>query len=177
MLVNHGSAGSSSSSGAKSSAGSRSTQGGGGGNGLTSRAGLASSAGTAASSAPASVLFRGLRVRMAMATGAVDGLKRHKVTDRIEYGGQVLRRVQALVELPEGGQVRAGLTLSVLQLIISYSCMGLKCCGVCMGMGTGHNYGQKQHTRLLIEHDGQALRRVQGACWVALTEGCQVRGR
>ncbi len=52
------------------------------------------------------VMLRGLRVRMAAATGRVDRAQAHAVTGRIEYTGPVLRLVQALAELPHGGQVR-----------------------------------------------------------------------
>lgn len=52
------------------------------------------------------VLFRGLRVRMSVATGSVDMVRLHSVTQRAEYVGEVLRKVQAVGETPQGGQVR-----------------------------------------------------------------------
>lgn len=54
---------------------------------------------------PADDMFRGLRVRMAVATGVAETVKLHKVTGRVEYWGQVMDRVQAMAEAPEGGQV------------------------------------------------------------------------
>eukprot|EP00775_Hariotina_reticulata_P002698 gene2698-2998_t len=51
------------------------------------------------------VLFRGLRVRMSAATGGVDFVRLHSVTQRAEYVGDVLRKVQAVGETPQGGQV------------------------------------------------------------------------
>jgi hypothetical protein len=52
------------------------------------------------------VLFRGLRVRMSVATGGIDAVRLHSVTQRAEYVGEVLRKVQAVGETPQGGQVR-----------------------------------------------------------------------
>jgi hypothetical protein len=52
------------------------------------------------------VLFRGLRVRMSIATGGIDAVRLHSVTQRAEYVGEVLRKVQAVGETPQGGQVR-----------------------------------------------------------------------
>jgi hypothetical protein len=46
-----------------------------------------------------------LRVRMAAASGIADGVHLHKVTRRVEYNGTVMRRVQAVADAPEGGQV------------------------------------------------------------------------
>jgi uncharacterized membrane protein YgcG len=51
------------------------------------------------------VLFRGLRVRMSVATGSVEAVRLHSVTHRAEYVGEVLRMVQAVGETPQGGQV------------------------------------------------------------------------
>ena len=51
------------------------------------------------------VLFRGMRVRMSVATGYVDSVRVHSVTKRREYTGDVLNKVQALGEAPQGGQV------------------------------------------------------------------------
>ena len=52
------------------------------------------------------LLFRGLRVRMAIATGPVEAVRTHAVTKRLEYKGAVLKRVQALADAAHGGQVR-----------------------------------------------------------------------
>lgn len=54
---------------------------------------------------PPEVLFRGLRVRMSIVTGTADAVRLHSVTQRNEYLGEVLQRVQALTEAPRGGQV------------------------------------------------------------------------
>lgn len=54
---------------------------------------------------PAEDVFRGLRVRMAVATGVADNVKLHRVTGRVEYWGQIMEKVQAMAEAPEGGQV------------------------------------------------------------------------
>ncbi|GAX75845.1 hypothetical protein CEUSTIGMA_g3288.t1 [Chlamydomonas eustigma] len=51
------------------------------------------------------IIFRGLRVRMAVATGISDVMQLHPVTHRVEYFGQVTRRAQAVSELPSGGQI------------------------------------------------------------------------
>eukprot|EP00775_Hariotina_reticulata_P012686 gene12686-12816_t len=53
----------------------------------------------------ATQLFRGLRVRMSVATGIAEKITLHKVTSRVEYPGSVTRRVQAMADAPEGGQV------------------------------------------------------------------------
>ena len=52
------------------------------------------------------VLFRGMRVRMSVATGYVESVRVHTVTKRAEYTGDVLKKVQAVGEAPHGGQVR-----------------------------------------------------------------------
>ncbi|KIY91819.1 hypothetical protein MNEG_16144 [Monoraphidium neglectum] len=57
------------------------------------------------SKVPLGALFRGLRVRMSLATGRAEDVRLHTVTQRHEYGGSVLRRVQAVAETPHGGQV------------------------------------------------------------------------
>ena len=57
------------------------------------------------------VLFRGMRVRMSVATGYVDTVRVHSVTKRREYQGDVLKKVQAVGEAPHGGQVGAALGL------------------------------------------------------------------
>lgn len=51
------------------------------------------------------IIFRGLRVRMAMATGLIHDVQIHKITHRVEYYGDVTNRAQALSDLPSGGQV------------------------------------------------------------------------
>jgi hypothetical protein len=51
------------------------------------------------------VLFRGMRVRMSVATGFVDNVRVHSMTKRREYTGDVLKKVQAVGEAPHGGQV------------------------------------------------------------------------
>ncbi|KXZ51008.1 hypothetical protein GPECTOR_14g25 [Gonium pectorale] len=51
------------------------------------------------------VLYRGLRVRMGVATGSAEPLRSHAVTQRMEYYGEVRRRLQAVADLPHGGQV------------------------------------------------------------------------
>ena len=51
------------------------------------------------------VLFRGMRVRMSVATGYVDNVRVHSMTKRREYTGDVLKKVQAVGEAPHGGQV------------------------------------------------------------------------
>lgn len=52
------------------------------------------------------VLFRGVRVRMGVATATVDVRKVHNITRRVEFGGHVMKKVQAVADLPDGGQVR-----------------------------------------------------------------------
>ncbi|GLI61993.1 hypothetical protein VaNZ11_004564, partial [Volvox africanus] len=48
------------------------------------------------------VLYRGLRVRMGVATGMTDYLWN---STRMEYYGEVRRRLQAVADLPQGGQI------------------------------------------------------------------------
>lgn len=48
------------------------------------------------------VLFRGLRVRMGVATGIPDHVERHPVTQRREYHGAVVSRVQNVSDLSHG---------------------------------------------------------------------------
>ena len=45
---------------------------------------------------------------MSMATGPAGDVRLHTVTQRREYSGMVLRRVQAVAETPHGGQVGVG---------------------------------------------------------------------
>lgn len=54
---------------------------------------------------PAEELFRGLRVRMAVATGVAEVVKLHKVTGRVEYWGHAIQKAQAMADTVEGGQV------------------------------------------------------------------------
>ncbi len=42
-----------------------------------------------------------------VATGLTDAITSHAITQRIEYTGEVYRRVQAVADLPSGGQVGA----------------------------------------------------------------------
>ena len=51
------------------------------------------------------VLFRGLRVRMGIATGMPESMRTHQLTLRAEYFGDVVRRVQAVSDIGSGGQV------------------------------------------------------------------------
>ena len=51
------------------------------------------------------VLFRGMRVRMSIATGYVESVVQHTITKRAVYTGDVLKKVQAVAEAPHGGQV------------------------------------------------------------------------
>ncbi|DBA68431.1 TPA: hypothetical protein ACH3X2_013731 [Trebouxia sp. C0005] len=51
------------------------------------------------------VIFRGLRVRMAVHTGTPDALQVHHVTRQVEYRGDVVSLTDALVGFPAGGQV------------------------------------------------------------------------
>jgi hypothetical protein len=51
------------------------------------------------------VLFRGMRVRMSVATGYVENVVQHAITKRAVYTGDVLKKVQAVAEAPHGGQV------------------------------------------------------------------------
>ncbi|GIL51262.1 hypothetical protein Vafri_7136 [Volvox africanus] len=48
------------------------------------------------------VIYRGLRVRMGVATGVTDYLWNNA---RMEYYGEVRRRLQAVADLPQGGQI------------------------------------------------------------------------
>jgi hypothetical protein len=57
-------------------------------------------------------LFRGLRVRMAVASGIADSVHLHKVTRRVEYNGTVMPRVQAVADAPEGGHVSSSSSCS-----------------------------------------------------------------
>lgn len=51
------------------------------------------------------ILFKGLRVRMAIATGVVDRIKIHSVTKRAEYFGGAAHEVMELSHYPDGGQI------------------------------------------------------------------------
>ncbi|KAL0031937.1 hypothetical protein WJX79_006910 [Trebouxia sp. C0005] len=54
---------------------------------------------------PRSIIMWGLRVRMAIATDAVESIKVNEISKRKEYGGKVRERVQALSEACHGGQI------------------------------------------------------------------------
>lgn len=60
------------------------------------------------SSIPDQLLFRGLRVRIAINTGIPAAVQRHHVTDTLEYHGQVMDLAAAIGELPAGGQILLG---------------------------------------------------------------------
>eukprot|EP00211_Chloroparvula_japonica_P005234 CAMPEP_0119142580 /NCGR_PEP_ID=MMETSP1310-20130426/32891_1 /TAXON_ID=464262 /ORGANISM="Genus nov. species nov., Strain RCC2339" /LENGTH=946 /DNA_ID=CAMNT_0007134131 /DNA_START=38 /DNA_END=2875 /DNA_ORIENTATION=+ len=49
--------------------------------------------------------FRGLRVRMGIATGIPAQIRTHKLTKRKEYIGEVLWRARSISDAPQGGQV------------------------------------------------------------------------
>lgn len=51
------------------------------------------------------VLFKGLSVRMAMATGEPVSVREHPVTRRVQYTGTVLRLAMALADAGSGGQI------------------------------------------------------------------------
>ncbi|KAK9834423.1 hypothetical protein WJX74_001487 [Apatococcus lobatus] len=54
------------------------------------------------------LLFRGIRVRMAINTGKPSCVSAHKVTRQLEYSGSVVELTEALTSLPSGGQVMLG---------------------------------------------------------------------
>ncbi|GIL44201.1 hypothetical protein Vafri_1723 [Volvox africanus] len=62
-------------------------------------------AGGASASAPLLVLFKGLSVRMGIATGVPSTVREHPVTRRMQYTGAVLRLATGIAELGSGGQV------------------------------------------------------------------------
>ncbi|DBA84440.1 TPA: hypothetical protein ACH3X1_006072 [Trebouxia sp. C0004] len=51
------------------------------------------------------LMFKGLRVRMAMHTGNPEAIQVHHVTRQVEYRGDVVALTEALVGFPSGGQV------------------------------------------------------------------------
>ncbi|KAA6421082.1 MAG: serine threonine kinase [Trebouxia sp. A1-2] len=51
------------------------------------------------------LMFKGLRVRMAMHTGKPEAIQVHHVTRQVEYRGDVVALTEALVGFPSGGQV------------------------------------------------------------------------
>jgi hypothetical protein len=55
--------------------------------------------------APLLVLFKGLAVRMGIATGVPSAVREHPVTGRVQYTGAVLRLATGIAELGSGGQV------------------------------------------------------------------------
>jgi hypothetical protein len=94
--------------------------------GSVASAGSAGAAGAGALEYKRSLLFRGLRVRMSVATGLVDTVRMHSITQRAEYTGDVLKKVQAVAEAPHGGQVGwvAGVVVGLSERSV-------------VGMGTG----------------------------------------
>ncbi|GFR45632.1 hypothetical protein Agub_g7040, partial [Astrephomene gubernaculifera] len=54
---------------------------------------------------PLLVLFKGLSVRMGIATGVPSAVREHPVTRRMQYTGAVLRLATGIAELGSGGQV------------------------------------------------------------------------
>ncbi|GLI59319.1 hypothetical protein VaNZ11_001174 [Volvox africanus] len=54
---------------------------------------------------PLLVLFKGLSVRMGIATGVPSALREHPVTRRMQYTGAVLRLATGIAELGSGGQI------------------------------------------------------------------------
>ncbi|KAK9829912.1 hypothetical protein WJX72_008611 [[Myrmecia] bisecta] len=54
---------------------------------------------------PTSVLFRGLRIRMGVATGVVDRASVHELTKRVDYSGPVMDLAKAISDTPFGGQI------------------------------------------------------------------------
>ena len=50
-------------------------------------------------------IFRGLRVRMGVATGVPSHVRQHKLTRRREYAGDVVWRARSLSDVPVGGQI------------------------------------------------------------------------
>ncbi|KXZ45145.1 hypothetical protein GPECTOR_58g594 [Gonium pectorale] len=67
--------------------------------------GHGASAGTGSGAAPLLVLFKGLAVRMGVATGVPSAVREHPVTRRMQYTGAVLRLATGIAELGSGGQV------------------------------------------------------------------------
>lgn len=61
--------------------------------------------GAEASSGPLLVVFKGLSVRMGIATGVPSSVREHPVTRRIQYTGAVLRLATGIADLGSGGQV------------------------------------------------------------------------
>ncbi|WIA37804.1 hypothetical protein OEZ86_014669 [Tetradesmus obliquus] len=60
------------------------------------------------SSRPGQLLFRGLRVRVAVSTGIPSMVYAHELTNTLMYAGPVTDMVAALSDLPAGGQVLLG---------------------------------------------------------------------
>lgn len=52
-----------------------------------------------------SLVFRGMRVRMAIATGPLGNISTNALTKRLEYAGQVMDRVKVLESFADGGQI------------------------------------------------------------------------
>ncbi|GBF94709.1 adenylate cyclase [Raphidocelis subcapitata] len=60
------------------------------------------------SSRPGQLLFRGLRVRVAISTGIPTVVRMNEMTNTLTYGGPVMESAAALADLPAGGQVLLG---------------------------------------------------------------------
>eukprot|EP01026_Neomeris_dumetosa_P051023 TRINITY_DN4484_c0_g1_i1.p1 TRINITY_DN4484_c0_g1~~TRINITY_DN4484_c0_g1_i1.p1 ORF type:complete len:834 (+),score=115.70 TRINITY_DN4484_c0_g1_i1:327-2504(+) len=52
-----------------------------------------------------SMLFKGLRVRMAVATGTISMRSMNRLTGRVEIQGPVMDKVNAIADIPQGGQI------------------------------------------------------------------------
>ncbi|KIY97406.1 adenylate cyclase [Monoraphidium neglectum] len=60
------------------------------------------------SSRPGTLLFRGLRVRVAVSTGIPTVVQSHDLTSSLSYAGPVMDMASALSDLPAGGQILMG---------------------------------------------------------------------
>lgn len=54
---------------------------------------------------PRTIAFRGLAVRMAVATGRVTSVSTHPLTRRLVYQGPLVQLVEAMVGMIHGGQI------------------------------------------------------------------------
>jgi len=59
-------------------------------------------------------IFRGLRVRMGVATGVPSHVRQHELTRRREYAGDVVWRARSLSDVPVGGQILLDQTTAAL---------------------------------------------------------------
>jgi class 3 adenylate cyclase len=59
-------------------------------------------------------IFRGLRVRMGVATGVPSHVRQHELTRRREYAGDVMWRARSLSDVPVGGQILLDQTTAAL---------------------------------------------------------------